>query len=163
MRTIILFLILTVSSVVNNLHAQEVFMTIRSNSLEAINNPQTPAMMKKFHQFKVDALEYMIIKMKEEMPDSSATFLDKEAYAMNNFVNLYLQTVINNQSQPAAHQVKIIKLFMDASYSNPLFNDPDKELTLAYFADGKSLTRFSLDTDWRLAYIAVSFQLEKMK
>ena len=43
---------------------------------------------------------------------------------------------------------------MDASFSNPLFNDPDKELTLAYFSDGNSLTRFSLDTDWRRAVLA---------
>lgn len=100
--------------------------------------------------------------MREQMPDSTALFLDKEAFALNNFITLYMKSILDYRNEPAAFQVKIIKLFMDASYSNPLFNDSDKELVLSYYSDGESLTRFSLDTDWRLAYIAAATEIKKL-
>ncbi len=159
-----LFILMLLTSLLQvSIQAQEVYFTIRKNAQTAVDNPATIPMLKQVNQFKIDALDYMIIKMKEEMPDSSVYYLDKEAYALHNFMTLYMQTIIECQKEPDAYQVQIIKLFMDASYSNPLFNDDDKELTLAYYADGKSLTRFSLDTDWRLAYIAVATELKKMK
>ena len=43
---------------------------------------------------------------------------------------------------------------MDASKSNPLFNDPDAETTDAFMLDSNELTPFSLDTDWQKAYLA---------
>ncbi len=146
-----------------NIQAQDVYLSLREKAVAAVEDPQTPMLLKKLNQFKLDALDYMVIKMKEVMPDSSAFYLDKEAYALHNFLNLYMRTIIDNQNMPAAHQVNIVKLFMDASYSNPLFNDSDKELTLAYYADGSSMTRFSLDTDWRLAFIAAATELKKTK
>jgi hypothetical protein len=146
-----------------NINAQDVYNAIRSKALLSASDPSGNPMLKKFNQFKVDALDYMAIKMKEQMPDSTATFLDKQAFAMNNFINLYMQNIVDTQNQPANYQIYIIKIFMDASYSNPLFNDPDKELVLSYYSDGNSLTRFSLDTDWRRAIIAASMQLKKLQ
>jgi len=146
-----------------NINAQDVYNAIRSKALLSASDPSGNPMLKKFNQFKVDALDYMAIKMKEQMPDSTATFLDKQAFAMNNFSNLYMQNIVDTQNQPANYQIYIIKIFMDASYSNPLFNDPDKELVLSYYSDGNSLTRFSLDTDWRRAIIAASMQLKKLQ
>ena len=49
---------------------------------------------------------------------------------------------------------------MDVSFSNPLFDDPDKELTLGYYANGECLTRFSLDTDWRRAVAAIAMEMK---
>ena len=146
-----------------NINAQDVYNAIRSKALLSASDPSGNPMLKKFNQFKVDAFDYMAIKMKEQMPDSTATFLDKQAFAMNNFINLYMQNIVDTQNQPANYQIYIIKIFMDASYSNPLFNDPDKELVLSYYSDGNSLTRFSLDTDWRRAIIAASMQLKKLQ
>ena len=146
-----------------NINAQDVYNAIRSKALLSASDPSGNPMLKKFNQFKVDALDYMAIKMKEQMPDSTATFLDKQAFAMNNFINLYMQNIVDTQNQPANYQIYIIKIFMDASYSNPLFNDPDKELVLSYYSDGNSLTRFSLDTDWCRAIIAASMQLKKLQ
>lgn len=94
------------------------------------------------------------------MPDSSAIFLDKQAYAMNTFINVYIRKVLDNKDMPQAQIVKIMQFFMDVSYSNPLFNDPDKELTLGYYSNGKCLTRFSLDTDWRRAVAAVAMEMK---
>jgi hypothetical protein len=36
-------------------------------------------------------------------------------------------------------------------------------MVLAYFNDANSLTRFSLDTDWRRAVLAAKAALEKIK
>ncbi len=144
-----------------NMSAQEVYNAIREKTISTLQDPNTIPMLKMFNQFKLDALDYMAIKMKEVMPDSTASYLDKQAYAMNNFITLYLRTIINCQNQPSIYQIDIIKLFMDASYSNPLFNDTDKELVLSYFSDGSSMTRFSLDTDWQRAYIAASQEIQK--
>lgn len=145
-----------------NTTAQEVYQTIRSKAMASIDDPHTNELLRKFNQFKVDALDYMAIKMKEQMPDSTAEFLDKQAFAMNNFISLYMQTILDFQNKPAYAQIDIIKLFMDASYSNPLFKDTDKELVLSYFSDGNSLTRFSLDTDWRRALIAAATEVKKL-
>ncbi len=159
----IILAILILCFMSTNVRAQEVYNAIRTKAISMVEDPSTIPMLKSLNQFKVDALDYMAIKMKEVMPDSTATFLDKQALAMNNFITLYMKTVIDNQKQPALYQIDIIKLFMDASYSNPLFNDTDKELTLSYFSDGNSVTRFSLDTDWRRAFIAASYNVEKLK
>ena len=52
-------------------------------------------------------------------------------------------------------------LFMDASISNPMFDDNDEETTMSYVKDGNELTPFSLNTDWQKAYAAVKSQLKK--
>ena len=162
MKKILLFLVM-LTSFSTSMNAQEVFNSIKSKASEVVNDPLANPIVKKISQFKLDALDYMVIKMKEQMPDSTVTFLDKEALAMNNFITLYTQSILDNRNQPGAYQVKIIKLFMDASYSNPLFKDSDTELVLVYYNNGESLTRFSLDTDWRRAYIAAATELKKIK
>lgn len=159
----LLILLLAIYSFHININAQDVYMSIRSKAIAAVNDPKTDVLLKQLNQFKIDALDYMVMKMKEVMPDTTAVFLDQEAFGMNSFLNLYIKSVLESQKEPPAYQVKVIKLFMDASFSNPLFNDPDKELVLCYFADGKSFTRFSLDTDWLLAYVAAKNELKKMK
>ncbi len=141
-------------------NAQNVYNEIRKNASDLVANPTTNNMVRQINQFKVDALDYMIIKMREQMPDSSAIFLDKQAYAMNTFINVYIRKVLDNKDMPQAQIVKIMQFFMDVSYSNPLFNDPDKELTLGYYSNGECLTRFSLDTDWRRAVAAVAMEMK---
>ena len=112
--------------------------------------------------FKLEALNYLAIKMKEEFPDSSADLLDKEALSLNVFMTNYTRSLVESRNMPANHQKKIIRAYMDASYSNPLFNDRDTELVLSYFNDASSLTRFSLDTDWRRAVLAAKAALRSI-
>lgn len=146
-----------------SVYSQEIFMEILSKSRSIATNENGNPLVRQFAQFKCDALEYLIIKMREEMPDSSALFLDKQAFALNTFIDYYTRTVINLNSQPESVQIKVIKQFMDVSLSNPLFNDKDLEIIYAYVNDGNSLTRFSLDTDWRRASAAIYNLREKSK
>lgn len=141
--------------------AQEIYTEIKKMAQEVVDNPQTDPITKQMNSFKITALNYMGIKMRELMPDSTAEFLDKEALALYHFINTYTQTLVALRDQPVAYQTKVIGLFMDASYSNPLFNDPEKDYVLHYFMKGDCLTRFSLDTDWMRALLAVESEMKK--
>ena len=153
MKKWILFALLAIATTAQG---QEVYNELRQKAKATVNNPQANSVVKQISQFKLDALNYMAIKMREVMPDSSVNFLDKQAIAMDNFVNFYVEKLIESTKQPNVQQVKMIKMFMDASYSNPLFDDKDTELVLSYYNSADSMTRFSLDTDWRRAAAAIA-------
>jgi hypothetical protein len=153
MKKLIIIIMLMVCTATQ---AQQVYNELRKKAQTTVSDPQTNTLVKQISQFKLDALNYMAIKMQEVMPDSSVTFLDKQAIAMDNFVNFYVEKLIESTKKPNVQQVKMIKMFMDASYSNPLFNDKDTELVLSYYNSAQSMTRFSLDTDWRKAVAALA-------
>ncbi len=142
--------------------AQSIYDEVKSNAQTAVQTSSNE-LVKQINQFKLDALDYLLIKMREQTPDSTTAFLDKQAYALNGFIAFYIQQIVSMSTMPEAQKVKTVQLFMDASLSNPLFNDTDKELTQGYFANPNSITRFSLDTDWRRAFAAVVAETEKQK
>ena len=158
MKKLILLALLAIATTAQG---QEAYNELRQKAKTTISNPNAKAVVKQISQFKLDALNYMAMKMREVMPDSSATFLDKQAIAMDNFVNFYIEKLIESTKQPNVEQVKMIKMFMDASYSNPLFEDKDTELVLSYYNSADSMTRFSLDTDWRKAVAAIAYLYNK--
>ena len=158
MKKLILLALLAIATTAQG---QEPYNELRQKAKTTVNDPKTNNVVKQISQFKLDALNYMAIKMREVMPDSSVTYLDKQAIAMDNFVNFYVEKLIESTKKPNVEQVKMIKMFMDASYSNPLFNDKDTELVLSYYNSADSMTRFSLDTDWRKAVAAIAYLYRK--
>ncbi len=161
MKRILMFLAIT-AGMASVSAAQEVYNEVRNSAQTAVRTTGN-SLVKQINQFKLDALDYLLIKMREQLPDSTTAFLDKQAFALNNFIAFYLQQMVDIGALPKTQQVKILQLFMDASVSNPLFNDPDHELTQGYYADSKCLTRFSLDTDWRRAYAAVVAETARIR
>ena len=161
MKRIIIALIMALAAT-HTMQAQEIFTEIRNTAKATADNQQANPLVRKIATFKLDALNYMAMKMREEMPDSTAELLDKEALSLNIFITKYTNALVANSQQPAAFQTKIIKAFMDVSYSNPLFKDTDQDLVLVYFRDGDCLTRFSLDTDWRRAVLAADEAMKKL-
>ena len=145
-----------------NVQAQEVYNEIRNTAQTGVEHASNDV-VKQINQFKVDALDYLLFKMREQMPDSTTGFLDKQAFAMNNFIGFYIQKITEMRTMPQAYQAKVMELFMDASFSNPLFNDTDKELVLGYYVNADCLMRFSLDTDWRKATAAVAVEIKKIQ
>ncbi|MDE6688599.1 MAG: hypothetical protein K2J86_01700 [Prevotella sp.] len=162
MKKIIMTLMLLLTAM-SNIQAQEIYTEVKRMAQANVDNSNADPLIRQINKFKLDALNYMAMKMREEMPDSTAEFLDKEALSLHIFITNYTNSLVSNSQQPAAHQMKVIKAYMDASYSNPLFNDNDKEIVLAYFNDGNNLTRFSLDTDWRRAVLAAEEAMKKLK
>ena len=148
----LLFAVLTAFAVLPAM-SQQVFGEIRQKAQQIVDNPSTPATTRQINQFKVDALNYLVMKMKQEMPDSSALILDKQAFGLHQFLNLYAHTMLSVRQLPQKIQVERMRVFIDASINAPFFRDRDDELVLAYFRDENCITRFSLDTDWQQAYV----------
>ena len=67
-KTIILAIALCSSLLTAN--SQDIYNSIRSKSKAAVEAKGTDKIVKRISQFKVDALDYMMIKMQEQMPDS---------------------------------------------------------------------------------------------
>lgn len=160
-KRMLMFIAMT-AGLANIVAAQGIYNEVKSNAQTAVQTTNNE-MVKQINQFKLDALDYLLIKMREQTPDSTTAFLDKQAYALNGFIAFYIQQIVGMSAMTEAQKVKTVQLFMDASISNPLFNDTDKELTQGYFANPNCITRFSLDTDWRRAFAAVVAETEKQK
>lgn len=149
------FLIFIMFLIGMNVQAQEVFNELRQKNKAITENPQSSGLVRSISQFKLDALNYLVIKMQEEMPDSSAYFLDSQAIAMNEYVTFYIQKLVQYNEMPKALQEDMTKMFMETTKGNPLFKDKDKEMVLSYYNNGECLIRFSLDTNWEKALVTI--------
>ncbi len=104
---------------------------------------------RKIATFKKDALYYLGSQSYKLTPDSSASMLDYQALALFKFINLFQGRIAMS---PKKDRTAIINLFKSVSLAHPRFNDPNKEMVLAYITNEGYLTKFSLDTDWVAAY-----------
>lgn len=144
-----------------NAQAQEVYNELRKNNMAVVENPNAHTLARHISQFKLDALNYLAIKMQEDMPDSTVFFLDRQAMAMDNYVQLYIKKLVEYNNLPQNMIDEMTKMFMEATIDYPLFKDKDKEMTLNYYARGESLIRFSLDCNWEKAYAYIEKKLNK--
>lgn len=157
-----LFALILLAGSYATINAQEVFTEIKNMAQRQIDAPGTSTVVKDMNRFKVDALNYLGMKMKEQMPDSSATYLDNQAYALHNFIILYTKTMKMRVNEPKNAQLANIKMFIDASIENPLFaNKEDLDYVMSYVKNASSPIRFSLDTNWVKAYLVVADRLKK--
>lgn len=160
MRYVLVYLLLFITSL-TTARAQEVYNLVLENATRVVNNPLSNFMQTQIAQFKRTSLVYLKSKALEECDTISSGFLDTQAYYLSEFVTLFLNDVVLSKRLNDAERRKRIMLFTDASVSNPLFNDPDKDTTMAFInADGE-ITPFCLDTDWQKAYFAAKSQLKK--
>lgn len=88
-----------------------------------------------------------------EFFNQTVKMLNEQSYAMHEFLTLYMKRLTSTKKK--TERDIIITVFRDASINNPLFNDLDKELVLAYYNNDNYITQFSLDTDWIKALEAV--------
>ena len=77
---------------------------------------------------------------------AAGTELGKQANAMIEFVNTFIKRL--SQEKKKKDKNIILATYKNATTSNPLFNDPEKEVTYGYVDNEKYITQFSLDTDW---------------
>lgn len=131
-----------------NAHAQAVYNEVYRLAKKTADSTQLNLETRKVAMFKVYALDYMSQKSVEVMPDSSAYVLDKQAYALYDFVDFYM----NNLSKAKKQQKEVVMtVFRNASLNNPRFGDTDKDYVLSYVNNTDFITPFSLDTDWEKA------------
>lgn len=140
--------------------AQEVYNLVLANATRVVNSPTSGFTQTQIAQFKRTALVYMKSKAFEQTDSVPASFLDTQAYYLSEFVTLFFDEILKSKKLSDSKRRERIYLFMDASVSNPLFNDSDEETTMAFIKDGGEITPFSINTDWQRAYAAAKEQLK---
>lgn len=141
--------------------AQDVYNLVLANATRIVNSPTSGFTQTQIAQFKRTALVYMKSKAFEQSDSVSASFLDTQAYFLSEYLTLFFDEILKSKKLSEAERRERIYLFMDASLSNPLFNDPDEETTMAFIKDGGEITPFCLNTDWQKAYAAATAALKK--
>lgn len=144
-----------------NAEAQDVYNLVLGSATRIINNPTSNLTNVQIAQFKRTALTYMKSKALEISDTIPSALLDTQAYYMSEFITLFIDDIVKSKRLSDDKRKQRILMFTDASISNPLFNDPDKDTTMSFMTDGNELTPFSLDTDWHKAYAAAISQLRK--
>ncbi|MBP3773835.1 MAG: hypothetical protein ILA34_00605 [Bacteroidaceae bacterium] len=142
--------------------AQEIFNSMLEHNKKIAYDEKSNDVQAKVARFKYTALQYMRRKCFESEGDVTKKFMNDQAYYMDQFVMKFFESALLNTDLKPKEKKERIMLFIDASGSNPLFHDTDKELVNAYVENGKDFfTPFCLDTDWPKAYAAVMSKLEK--
>ena len=144
-----------------NAEAQDVYNLVLDSATRIINNPTSNFTNVQIAQFKRTALTYMKSKALEISDTIPSALLDTQAYYMSEFITLFIDDIVKSKRLSDDKRKQRILMFTDASISNPLFNDPDKDTTMSFMIDGNELTPFSLDTDWHKAYAAAISQIRK--
>lgn len=152
----ILFILILLCEWGISLSAQEVYQEIMRLSKKVAEDKSKDLETRKVATFKVDELKYMAMKTRELMPDSTVRVLDVQAYAMYDFVNLFLRRL--GEAKKKSAKEAVIARFRAASINNSRFNDMDRDLVLSYYDNSNYLTRFSLDTDWVKALAEIRSQ-----
>ena len=145
----------------NRAFAQDVYNYVLETAEKVVNNPLSTYTNIKISQFKYTSLKYIKRKALEKNKEVSNQFLDVQAYNMSEFLSLFFKEAISKPNLSPERKKELIFMFMDASCSNPLFEDEDIETTQSYISEGNELTPFSLDTDWEKALAAANAQLKK--
>ncbi len=141
-------------------HAQSVYDYVLNNATRIVNSPVSSFTQTQIAQFKRTALVYMKRKAYEETDTIPSLFLDTQAYYLSEFVTLFFEHVSKGKRTTEDKLQKRVMIFTDATISNPMFNDPDKETTLSFILNHGEITPFSLDTDWEKAYFAAKSQID---
>lgn len=143
-----LLLLIMACFTVSAANAQEIYkevVRLKTNAETLMNDTTKNMDVRKVACFKNDALYYLIDKA-ADAPDFSELELGKQANAMIEFVNTFIKRL--SQEKKKKDKNIILATYKNVTTSNPLFNDPEKEVTYGYVDNEKYITQFSLDTDW---------------
>ena len=143
-----LLLLIMACFTVSAANAQEIYkevVRLKTNAETLMNDTTKNMDVRKVACFKNDALYYLIDKA-ADAPDFCELELGKQANAMIEFVNTFIKRL--SQEKKKKDKNIILATYKNATTSNPLFSDPEKEVTYGYVDNEKYITQFSLDTDW---------------
>ena len=130
-------------------YSQEVYDLVLANATRAVNSPTSSY-----------ALIYLKRKAFEQVKEVPASFLDTQAYYLSEFVTLFFNEILKIKHLDEAKRKERIMFFMEASLSNPLYNDPDEETTMSFITNGGEITPFCINTNWQKAYEAAKSQIK---
>lgn len=151
--------------------AQErVSQTIYRMAKQTAADTRQDATVRYIAQFRADAVTYLNTQTLYLLTDTArqttgeeaahlSQQLDSMAYFMYDYVDLYRKELSRARTDKA--KAHVTHIFREASITCPLFNDPDRAYTLAYYNDEEGPTPFSLDTDWVRASATVRQKLRE--
>lgn len=154
MKKIVMLLAFTCMFAVNAA-SQEIYKEVNRimHQAESIKNDAKRNLEeRKIATFKADAIFYLISKAAQNEHFTELE-LGKQTNAMIDFVNSFVKRL--SRSSKKRDKEILMARFKNATIQNPLFNDPEKEVTYAYVDNEKFITQFSIDTDWVKALNAV--------
>ncbi len=150
-----LFIFIALCLFTLNASSQEIYKAVvqMKTDVEKLANDTTKNIeARKVACFKYDALYYLIDKA-GHAEHFSEYELGTQANAMVEFVNLFVKRL--SAEKKKKDKDVVLAIFKNASVSNPLFRDSEKDITYGYVDNENYLTQFSLDTDWPNALAAV--------
>ncbi len=134
-------------------NAQQVFNRILTKAQGIAQDKTMDLEKRKVATFEVDALNYMAMKTREVNPDAKVIELDRQALAMYEFVNMFLDEI--TRANKKKDRLEVVRIFKETSVYYVRFHDTDKEMVMSYYDNPKFITQFSLDTDWEKALAEV--------
>ncbi len=168
MKNKIIAITLLLTSVLSGNAQERVSKQIYSNAYKVATDKTEDVNVRKAASFKVDAITYLNTRTLSAIVDTTRHLsnkdiahlnaqLDSMAFYMHEYINLFTKEYARAGSQ--REKTRILKIFRDASINHPLYNDPDKDIVLAYYNREDYLTQFSLDTNWVAALADVKKKL----
>ena len=131
---------LFVSALSANAQQERVSKQIYTSAYKVATDTKEDVNVRKAASFKVDAITYLNTRTLSAIVDTTSQLSNKEIAHLN-------------------AQLDSMAYYMHEYVNHPLYNDPDKDLVLAYFNREDYLTQFSLDTDWIAALAEVKKKL----
>ena len=171
-HTIVILLMLAIAATGMAQETQpRVFQQIYNSAMKTANDPGAPMPERKAASFRADAVNYLSNRTPSEIADTTKALkpeeiaalnsqLDSMAYFMYDYVNIFNKEYSRAKGQK--DKARVLRLFREVSINNPLYNDPDRQLVLAYYNREDFLTQFSLDTNWVKAVGEVKKRLREM-
>ncbi|MBQ2497070.1 MAG: hypothetical protein II509_00250 [Prevotella sp.] len=143
-------------------NAQDVFKILLEESKKVANDKSKDIETRKIATFKFDALSYMAMQVRDDVLRDSTNLeffnqtmkmLNEQSMALQDFVTEFLKRY--GSAKKKEDRELVMAVFRNASMGNPMYEDKDSDLVLAYYKNETNyITRFSLDTDWVKALAA---------
>lgn len=159
MKKIITFITFTFI-VLAQASAQDLYKKVYETSIDIVNSPNSSDEQIQINQFKVTVLNYMASQVKKSGEEKDSYFYDSQAVNMSSFITDFESNVMKARAMSTAKRLQVIEIYRNASLSNPLFNDGDKDKVYCYVNDKTTYTPFSLDTDWEKAYEEATIKIK---
>ena len=152
MNKIILTIMMMAASAYMTVSAQSLYKKVFDNATAVVNNAASNDQQIQINQYKITVLNYISNQVKKRKLEKNSYFYDSQAVNLASFITDFETAIIKARAISTEKRLEVLACYRDASLSNPLFGDDDKETTYVYVNDKQTYTPFSLDTDWEKAY-----------
>ncbi len=143
-----------------HLQAQSLYRTVYEKAISIVNSAQSSQEQIEINQFEVTVLNYIQAQAKSRGLQKDEYFFDSQAVNLKSFIDDFVYYLNKARAISSSKRNEVIACYRDASLNNPLFNDLNKDRAFCYVNDTKSLTPFSLDTDWEKAYDQATLRIK---